>query len=254
VSVIRDTWGVCLAPMSLPKRVSYRSMTDSTGQSDRVAQMGEIYQALGRFTVEFSRMVHAMESTLIMGAGGNQDVLNAIIIEMTGHPLMNAWRSALLDAGDLSDNDRPVLKELVKEVDKMINLRNDWVHGSWYVGYGNDTTTDWGEAFVARYKNSATGVASPSKLKIRPRAAYIEKAAVHASVLADAIMNFSIAFWRQRVQSVHITEYASDRVRFVSENGHRQIQVTKDRASWQSSEWPPRETASDPAQEEGLGV
>lgn len=205
-------------------------------KADRAAQTGHIYQALGHYFVEFSRLVSVMESSLIFAIGGEQRLLLAALIELTADPLARAWRSVVRQATDLSAKDLDVLSGLCVEISSLINLRNDWAHGTWFVGYGNEATTDWSQAALMRLKNSAKGVAPPSKLEGQPTATYIEKAAAHASVVADAVSVFGMFPVIGRL-SKPTDARPSDRVRIVKVDGRRQISVTQDGVNWRSSEW-----------------
>jgi len=78
-------------------------MTEPVDKTVRMAQTNEIYQALGQFFVQFSRMVHAMEADLFFMVGGSQQLLRAITAELTADPLARAWRSVVTQVTDLSD-------------------------------------------------------------------------------------------------------------------------------------------------------
>jgi hypothetical protein len=211
-------------------------MTEPSSGSDRMAQMNSIYQALGRFIVEFSRVVSAMETGLYFVTGGDQQLTRTIVIELTADPVARAWRSSMIQAIDLSDDDLKVLTGLAGEISALINLRNDWAHGAWFIGYGDETTTDWSQAALMRFKNTAKGMALPSKLERLPTAAYIEKAATHAALLADAISTFGMIVVMRQLGETKDTR-PSDRVRIKEVDGHRQVQVTQDGSNWRSSNW-----------------
>jgi hypothetical protein len=71
---------------------------------------------LGRFVAEFSRIVLAMESGLYFTIGGDQQLVRAVLIELTADPLRRAWRSAMRQAIDLSDDDLGALSGLAYEI------------------------------------------------------------------------------------------------------------------------------------------
>lgn len=212
-------------------------MTESHSEPVRLAQINEIYQALGQFLAAFSGMVHAMEGDLYFAVGGNQQLLMAITVELTAYPLAQAWRSVMAQATDLSEDDRKVLSDLRAEIGKLIELRNDWMHGTWFIGYGNEAATDWSEAGLFRLKNTKDGVAVSAGLKTLPTADYIKSVATHVTVVTRAISGYG-AIVNMRRRGMAITNRPSDRVRVTRVAGKRQIETTSNGVDWQSSTMP----------------
>jgi hypothetical protein len=211
-------------------------MSESPREAVRLAQMNEIYQALGRFLVEFSRMVHAMENSLHFAVGGGQQLLRAITAELTASPLAQAWRSVMTKATVLSEDDLSVLAGLRNEVTGLIELRNDWMHGTWFVGYGNETTDDWSEAALARFKNTKQGVAAPDGLNRLPTPAYIKSVAAHVALVADAIFSYGTTVCALR--SGAISTRPSERVRITKVGSRHQVETTSNGVDWRSSRMP----------------
>jgi hypothetical protein len=212
-------------------------MTESSSDVDRTAHINEIYQSLGQFFVEFSRMLSAMEGGLYFITGGDQGLIRAIVAELTADPLTRAWRSVMIQGIDLSESDRKVLSDLVAEISELISLRNDWAHGTWFVGYGNEATTDWSKAALMRFKNSAKGLTRPSKLESLPTAEYIKKVAAHVALIAEAVFVYGLIGSERRAGTLP-NAHPSDRVRITKISGRRRIQVTNNGSDWRSSEMP----------------
>jgi aldehyde:ferredoxin oxidoreductase len=42
--------------------------------------------------------------------------------------------------------EKAVVKNLLDRHQKLISRRNDVLHGTWFIGYGNEETTDWSTA------------------------------------------------------------------------------------------------------------
>lgn len=76
----------------------------------------------------------------------SQQLIRAIVIELTADPLARVWRSVMMEAIDLTGDDVDVPSGLAAEMSAPITLRNDWSHGSWFVDHESDTTTDWSRA------------------------------------------------------------------------------------------------------------
>ena len=153
---------------------------------------------------------------------------------MTADPLLRAWRSAMTHAVNLSTNDVDVLSGLTAEITALIQLRNDWSHGTWMIGYGDEA--EWSSGALVRLKNSAKGVASPTKLNMAPSAEYIEKVASHVAVVHAAVFSFSttVELLQDRVTTVS----PSDRVQVVKQSGQREIRVAANGVDWRSSRLP----------------
>jgi hypothetical protein len=209
-------------------------MAEPASKADGATQINGIYQALGRFTVEFSRMVDAMETDLYFTIGGNQLLLRSITAELTADPLRRAWRSIMTQATELSPRDLDVLAKLAYEISEVINLRNDWAHGTWFVGFGSEEVQS--QASLMRFKNSAKGLARPSQLESTPTAAYIEQAATHANVIARAVQMFGATVHMRQTTDTKVRP--SDRVRITKKDGHSEIQVSRNGVDWVATEWP----------------
>jgi hypothetical protein len=215
-------------------------MGEPTGSGvDRAAQMNDIYQALGLFLVEFSRMVSSMEVGLLYVTGGaDQRLIRAIVAELTADPLARAWRSAMIQATELTENDKRVLSGVAAEISSLINLRNDWAHGIWFVGYGDEATGDWSRAGLMRFKNSAKGLAAPSKLEGAPTAEYIRKVAAYTALVGEAIFSYGTTVSVRQRGDIDTAVRPGDRIRIMKVDGNQQLEVTQDGSYWRSAQWP----------------
>jgi hypothetical protein len=212
-------------------------MTAADDVSKRDLQMKKIYEALGRFLVEFSKLLFAMQSDIALAVGGEYAVMQTVLVEMTADPMIRAWRSAVTQVASAPPGSLSILADVTDEIRRLIQLRNDWAHGYWFVGWGNDATVDWSHADLWRLKNSARGVALPTSLDHQPTADSIEKMADHVSVLADAVRHFTVLIMTKRVPvSIEMVRY-SKRIRITKERRHRTLQVTTDGANWRTTEW-----------------
>ena len=220
-------------------------MTERPSEIDRTVQVSAIYDALGRFVVEFSRMVNAMEFSLYFSVGGNQQLFGAVTAELTAYPLAQAWRSIMAKTADLKEEDRKVLSGIHAEIVYLITLRNDWSHGTWFVGYGDVSTTDWSSAALHRLKNSANGLAAPKDLETLPTAEYIKAVASHTAFMVGAIFDFGANV--QLLRDLRTVKRPSDRIRIGKLSGRRRFQMSSDGTDWRSSEMPVRPAASPPS-------
>lgn len=225
-------------------------MTEASGETLRTAQVNGIYQALGRFITEFSRMVSAMETSLCFCVGGNQQLFLAVTAELTADPLARAWRSIMSQTTDLTDTDQTILSSIHGEVVHLIQVRNNWSHGTWFVGYGNDLTTDWSQAWLHRHKNSSKGLVVPSDLETLPTADYIEQVASHTEFMTQVVLDFGINV--QLLRNGTTTTRPSDRIRVIKVDDRRQFQMSSNGITWKSSSIPVR--AGRPSVDGSLGL
>jgi hypothetical protein len=170
-----------------------RPVTSNPDQvHQRQDQIDQIYRAIGHFQVEFSQLVGAMEMGISAGIGGNYPALLCVLAEMTAYPLAQAWRSVLVQSGRLSEEEITTLKDLTAGIQQLIQRRNDWAHGTWYVGWGNDATVDWSTADLVRLKNTSVGLSPLTNLDGSLKPEDIEKYAIMTSVIAEAARAFSM--------------------------------------------------------------
>jgi hypothetical protein len=209
-------------------------MTEPHDKTGPMAEVDEIYQALGQFFVQFSHMVHAMETDLFFIVGGNQQLLHAITAELTADPLARAWRSVITQTTDLTDDEIRILSVLHTEITRPITLRNDWAHGTWFVGFGDEV--GWPKAVLTRFKNSAKGLAAPSTLEGLPTAEYIRSVATHTDFIANGIFNYGVNVMLLRDRQT--TTRPSDRFRVISVDGRKHLEMTADGVNWKSSKMP----------------
>jgi hypothetical protein len=130
--------------------------------------------------------------------------------ELTADPLARAWRSVMAESTDLTEDDRKVLSGIQAEITDLIKLRNDWSHGTWFVGYG--TEAEWSRALLHRFKNSK-GLVTPSDLEVLPTAEYITDVASHTAFITQAIFDFSgnVRLLRDKGTGAH----PADRIRII---------------------------------------
>ncbi|MVT37354.1 hypothetical protein GO497_08995 [Acidovorax citrulli] len=75
--------------------------------------------------------------------------------EMTAAPLLSSYRSIM--ALRCREEDRPFFKVLCTRIQRITEQRNNIVHGTWYVGWGNDPMSMFFDAPGVKIKNSSSG-------------------------------------------------------------------------------------------------
>ncbi len=146
------------------------------GSTPYEANIQEQYERLGRFVESFEAMVHEVRSSciLLLGQDDPKEPLHHIIFHhqsMTAKPLFEIFRAMTVrtisdekfkkDHGlqaIAEDTFRGILAEISKEYMALSNLRNNLLHGTWFVGYvGEDANSP--EFDVFKYVVNKEGIA-----------------------------------------------------------------------------------------------
>lgn len=120
------------------------------------AEKDDAYRAVGRWFVEFSRLLFHMRLCMEDRLGQSDDPMLAKLAlgEMTADPLANAFFGMCLHAVDLDDQEEKVAVRLRKEVRDEIGRRNDFAHGDWWIGFGVKEDGAGGDPALMRTKPS----------------------------------------------------------------------------------------------------
>lgn len=130
----------------------------------------EQYEILGRFVEAFEMMVDEVRSTcsMLMGPNPFDDRLPIIVFHhsaMTAKPLFDMMRAmiAQLTKGDLiDDEERPifagVLAQMGQEYEKLASMRNNLLHGTWFIGYRSAEDPEAEEFYVRKQTATKQGL------------------------------------------------------------------------------------------------
>lgn len=133
-------------------------------EADRLAlrqhQIDELYRAIGRFVVEFSQLLHRLETmtVLLMAAGSAapQQRTWALLAGRTAQPIVDGYFALLAEIhrDRWTDEDWRLVKGVRKEISDLIARRNRLSHDAWFVGWGNEDTVDFRTATRRRLSSS----------------------------------------------------------------------------------------------------
>lgn len=131
-------------------------------EDDYKKQTSALYALMGEFVVEFEQICLAMKMGITQLSGiyglSNQQLMNSVLAEYTAHPLLKVYHSTFIEVKWSNDEIKTNLNEVHRRMTKLIELRNDYVHGTMFVGYGNGTETEITSAGGFKLKNSKPGV------------------------------------------------------------------------------------------------
>ena len=120
-----------------------------------------LHQAIGEFVVTFESICHAIQTCIIFvlnNAGlTNQRVSQIILAGMTAEPLRTLFESLVGELVLLNDAERRIVKDSLNRFQALAQARNDIVHSTWFIGWGNESTTDFSEASGHKYHKDKSG-------------------------------------------------------------------------------------------------
>lgn len=96
----------------------------------------DVHRAIGRYVVEFSRIIFIMREALIRIVAPNGIYWYAAGLafgESNASQIANAF-FAVCDDRALDEDDLKIIRGLEKQVREAIKTRNDFAHGDWWVG------------------------------------------------------------------------------------------------------------------------
>lgn len=127
-------------------------------------QTKDLYAALGRFAVEFEHICNYLRliiMTILSKEGLNNDkVMQIILADQTAEPLRALVMPLISETQELTEADRKIVSKILTLVQELTKIRNNVIHGTWYIGWvsiGNDECTGApGVKFKKDQKGAAT--------------------------------------------------------------------------------------------------
>lgn len=173
------------------------SVTESNEKRDenRKVQMDELHRAIGEFVVAFETITHQQYSCilwLLASAGLNdQQIVQILLSGKNAEPLRQLLQSLLGHMRPSNVAEEAIVKNILDRHKSLIERRNEVVHGTWHIGWGNEHTTDWGEAAGFKLGKDKDG----AKVKgFKYRVEDFEELAREAKELAKAYFRLSGCF------------------------------------------------------------
>ena len=116
----------------------------------RDSQMKELHRAIGEFAVAFESVTHQewrCISWLLYSAGlKDQQIVQILLAGYTAGRMRAMLQSLIGHIRPENNAEEAIVKDLLDRHQRLISRRNDVLHGTWFIGYGNEETTDWSTA------------------------------------------------------------------------------------------------------------
>lgn len=136
-------------------------MTRAISNEDYLRQTAALYSLMGEFAVEFEIICLNMRTgiTMLAERSGLQDqnIMQAAMAEYSASPLLKVFRSMFMDSNWITSEVEQSLKDINRRMTKLIETRNQYIHGSVFVGYGNGNETEFTYASGHKIVNTAKG-------------------------------------------------------------------------------------------------
>ena len=134
------------------------------------------YAAIGRFVEAFESMVNEVRSVcikMLQRRSEDWELLNIVFHHqsLTANPLFEIMRAMIAQilgddskraAHNIDNADRDgffgVLKGIADEYSDLVKMRNNLLHGTWFIGFADDNNPDAAKFFVNKFTASATGL------------------------------------------------------------------------------------------------
>lgn len=106
----------------------------------------DIYKALGHFVVEFSRLLHSLETStshlICPQPNGTMILIRTALADRTASPIITSFFSVFFKRweGFIVEKDEKILKTLRKELDEIVKIRNRLMHDVWFCNFGQDSS------------------------------------------------------------------------------------------------------------------
>lgn len=106
-----------------------------------------LYQQIGRFIVSFEMILEQARTLMIFHIVGNNDstAIRILFADKTAEPIFKALRAFIYHRiGPSKERENKVLGKLINACVSMCQIRNEFVHGSWFISFKAVDPSDLG--------------------------------------------------------------------------------------------------------------
>jgi len=161
----------------------------------RDAEVAEIYSAIGEFAVAFESITHE-EMRCILWLLTNlglkdQNVIQILLVGHSAESMRVLLQSLISQVRPKNPEEEEIISDVLDRHQKLISERNDILHGHWYIGWGNEETTDWRTARGFKLGKNKSG---PTLKTLEYEIEGFKQLTAEAKTLASCIYTFSGCF------------------------------------------------------------
>ena len=121
----------------------------------------KIYHSIGKFVVKFELVCHQLQTGIVclLNRKGLQDqsVSQILVAGLTAEPLRVQYQSLMAQIMPLNSTEEKMVQDALKRFQELTSKRNDVIHGTWFIGYGNEQTTDFSKAMMNKQHKTKQG-------------------------------------------------------------------------------------------------
>ncbi len=136
-------------------------MKEEERQKRRQEDVDDLYRSIGEFVVKFEHVCFAVQTGILflLDQAGlhNQNISQVLLAGVTADPLRTLFESLVAETQTLNDIELKMVKNALKRFQKLTEERNDIVHSTWFIGWGNENTTDFSNAAGMKYHKNKSG-------------------------------------------------------------------------------------------------
>lgn len=176
----------------------------------------ELYALLGEFMIEFELfcfyMRHGVQIMAEIAGQQGGHVVRALTTEMSAFSLLKAYHSTAMGMRELTQQEINILSKIFNRAEKLIEKRNKFIHGTWFVGAVDEDEPELSSAPGHQFRHTKRGVSEVS-LVLSPKEfqPLIVECGTVASLISCAAfsfapaVNFSKNFVLNRDDTISIT-------------------------------------------------
>lgn len=161
-------------------------------------QTQELYALIGEFVVKFEMLCQHMRLAILMNCSDSsidsKRSLHALMAEMAASQLLNSFKAVMFEQPNQTEFGRKLFSTLCNQIKILIEQRNEIVHGTHYIGWGNQDTEDWSSVDRVRMKITKDGLDFRSQVineeSMRPLIEDCDSFAQHVLGLASLLLPF----------------------------------------------------------------
>ncbi len=123
-------------------------MTLPVGQS-RKTQIDELYRLLGRYLVEYQQTQFWLKTSLTSSlslTASQQPIFRLLAEELSDKGFNRAIRNIIFQLRTFQPDEKKIISFVCNELDSVEARRNAIIHGTFFIGWGNENTVDWSKA------------------------------------------------------------------------------------------------------------